>query len=222
MAGERLQAREAKGEATTAVKEHDLLDKYMASREHHPELMDRGTLLRMVSSTISAGFDTTAFTMSTMLYYLLQNPASFAKLKEELTTANLTASPTWTEVHKLPYLDAVMKEAMRCSPFLDLILERVVPPEGAQISGTFLPGGTVVGCHALAVHRDCAVFGDEVEEFRPERWLIDDVARLLAMERAFLSFGSGKRICLGRHLAEMEVKKLIPRLLGMFEVCTLV
>ena len=217
MARERLQARESKG--VIFSKGNDLLDKYMASREGHPELLDQGGLLRMVTSTISAGFDTTAFTMSTMLYYLLQNPSCLKELREELDGANLSDRPNWNEVHKLPYLDAVMKEAMRCYPFLDLLLERVVPRGGAQICGTFLPGGTVVGCDALVVHRDRGVFGDEVEAFMPERWLIDDPSRVLAMERAFLSFGSGKRVCLGRHLAGLEVKKLIPKLLNMFEVC---
>lgn len=120
-----------------------------------------------------------------------------------------------------------MNESLRLFPFLSLPLERVVPDVGAEISGTFLPGGTVVGCLAKAVHHDRLCFGEDVDCFRPERWLIDPKAdeeeeksRILAMQRGSLSFGSGKRICLGRHLAELEIKKIVPCLLQEFEVFT--
>ena len=111
---------------------------------------------------------------------------------------------------------------MRCYPLLVNILERVVPPEGAAIGTTWLPGGTVVGCHTAIVQQDPAVFGKDVAEFRPERWLTADKDQLLAMDRGFLAFGSGKRICIGRHIAEMEIKKVIPALLLRFKVCLFV
>jgi cytochrome P450 len=106
---------------------------------------------------------------------------------------------------------------MRCYPFLALVLERVVPDGGASITGTWLPGGTVVGCHPSIVHQDRDCFGDEPEKFRPERWLVDEKKKI-AMERASLGFGSGNRICLGRHLAELEMKKIVPSLLMKFQV----
>lgn len=49
--------------------------------------------------------------------------------------------------------------------------ERVVPPEGAIIDGYAIPGGTVVGINPWVIHRNHEVFGDDLDAFRPERWL---------------------------------------------------
>ena len=200
----------------------DLLQKYIDAGERYKETVNPAIVQKMVSSTISAGFDTTAFTMTTIIYYLLKNPCTFTKLLQELEDAvacgQISNPPTYFEAEKLRYLAAVMKEAMRCFPFLTLLLERVVPSGGASIAGTWLPGGTVVGCHPAIVHRDYDCFGEDADVFRPERWLTDDTERVIAMERASLGFGSGKRVCLGRHIAELEIKKVIPALLLRFKV----
>ena len=196
----------------------DLTDKYLIAQQKNPQLLDDGMMLRMITSTISAGFDTTAATISSMIYLLLKHPKVLHRLLEEVRSAPLSNPPKWSEVHDLHYLDAVMKEALRCYPFLILTLDRVVPAEGATICGTYLPPGTDIGCHASVVHRDRAVYGDDADQFRPERWLTPDREQLVAMERGFLAFGSGKRVCIGRHLAELEVKKVIPQLLKSFKV----
>ena len=202
--------------------QRDLLQKYIEAAETHKDTINPAILQNMVSSTISAGFDTTAFTMTAIIYYLLKNPETFTKLHKELEDAvaggRLSNPPTYVEADKLKYLSAVIKEAMRCYPFLALLLERIVPSGGAMITGTWLPGGTVVGCHPTIVHQDRECFGEDAHAFRPERWLNEDTDKVIAMERASLGFGSGKRVCLGRHIAELEIKKVIPALLLRFQV----
>lgn len=108
-----------------------------------------------------------------------------------------------------------MKEAMRLYPFLNLPLERNVPADGLDINGFHLPAQTVVGCHATIVGRDRAFYGKDADEFRPERWIEGD---RVAMERNSLVFGNGKRICLGMHIAELEIKKTIPVIVRDFDV----
>lgn len=200
----------------------DLLDKYLDAADKHQDTVPPGLVQRMVASTISAGFDTTAFTMTTLLYYLLENPSSMTRLQKEIDEAvsngELSSPPTFKEADKLEYLSASIKEAVRCFPFLSLPLERIVPDEGATIAGQWFPGGTVVSCHPYIVHRDGNVFGPDTDQFRPERWLVQDSETRIKMERASLGFGNGKRICLGRHLAELEMKKVIPTLLMRFQV----
>ena len=124
----------------------------------------------------------------------------------------------WAEVHKLPYLDAVMKEAMRLSPFLNLPLDREVPPDGTNINGFYIPGGTTVGCHSSLIGLDKAFYGEDAYDFKPERWFSEHRS---AMERNSLVFGSGKRMCLGFHIAELEIKKTIPVMIRDFDVSTL-
>ena len=222
MALQKLQNRQ---DADKTPPKQDFLSKYIAGGEKHGDILDRETLMRIISSTISAGFDTTAFTMNAMLYYLMQNPSAMSALLQELQDANskgeLSTPPKYAETSKLPYLDAVMREAMRCYPFLTLPLERCVPAEGASVCGIWLPGGTSVGCHPTIVHGDRDCFGQDADCFKPERWLVSDATKRTAMDRAFLGFGSGKRICLGRHLAELEIKKAIPALLLGFKVSLL-
>jgi cytochrome P450 len=62
------------------------------------------------------------------------------------------------------------------------------------------------------------VFGDDVEVFRPERWLIEDREQLRVMEAAHMGFSRGRRNCLGQNIALLQIKKLIPTLLMKFKV----
>ena len=200
----------------------DLMDKYLYGADRHKEKVSDETILRMIVSTISAGFDTSAYTMTVILYYLLKDPTAMKKQMSEITDglkAGVLSNETrFTEVDKLPYLAAVIKETMRLRPVLDLLLEREVPREGAEIAGKFIPGGTTVGVPALVAHFDTTVFGKDAEAFRPERWIEADHEQKVLMEKTVLGFGAGKRVCLGRHIAELEIKKVIPRLLMEFDV----
>jgi cytochrome P450 len=99
-------------------------------------------------------------------------------------------------------------------------LERVVPAGGAEISGHWLPGGTTIAVPVPVVHRNVKVFGEDANDFRPDRWVEADEHQRIVMERTMLAFGAGKRVCLGRHIAELEMKKVIPRLLLEFDVRT--
>lgn len=96
---------------------------------------------------------------------------------------------------------AVIKEAMRIHPGVGFPLERFVPPEGAVICGTHLPGGTNICMSAPTVHYDKAIFGADAHEFRPERWLETTPDQLKSMDRAFLAFGYGARTCIGKNIS---------------------
>ena len=74
----------------------------------------------------------------------------------------------------MPYLQAVMKEAMRMHPAVGISMPRYVPSGGAEIGGRYYPEGTVVGVNAWVIHRDREVFGEDADVFRPERWLEGD------------------------------------------------
>lgn len=222
LARQKLQARQVLEQSTLDGHKADLLDKFLDAADKHKDSVSLALIQRMISSTISAGFDTTAFTMTAILYYILKNPPALRKLRKEIDDAvlsrRLSDPPKFQETDELEYLSATIKEAMRCYPFLNLPLERIVPDNGATVAGKWFPGGTVVGCHPSIVHRDPTVFGLEPNQFRPERWLLEDKGTKVRMERASLGFGNGKRVCLGRHLAELEIKKVIPALLMRFKV----
>lgn len=113
--------------------------------------------------------------MTTMMFHLLQNPNSMQKLHTELRSANLTRPyAKLSEIQSLPYLDACMWEAIRLHPAFALPFERVVPEGGITIGGYYLPAGTWVGGNPYVVNRHKKTFGEDVEFWRPERWLEGD------------------------------------------------
>lgn len=141
---------------------------------------------------------------------------------------------TYAESQGLPYLDACVKEAFRLHPAPGLPLERIVPLQGVEIAGAFVKGGTIVGCSAWVIHRRKEIFGEDVEVFRPERWLVgqgstvvDDQERereekrIKEMGSVMLHFGMGSRTCIGKNISLLEIYKLVPTFLRRFEVCLL-
>ncbi|KAL8979253.1 MAG: hypothetical protein Q9177_006190 [Variospora cf. flavescens] len=108
----------------------------------------------------------------------------------------------------------------------------------------FLPAGTIVSMHPWALNRDPSIFGPDADSFIPERWLPNlgghhhtynnnndnntsennagetpeaFSARVSAMKDTILTFGKGKRRCVGRHLADLEMYKVVAMLLRGFE-----
>lgn len=106
------------------------------------------------------------------------------EIEQAVTTGVLPAegNVTWNQAQSLPYLQACLKEAMRVRPAVGLNITRVVPPEGAELDGHFFPGGTTIACNGWVLHRDKEVFGQDADDYRPERWL-EDEERAKRMER---------------------------------------
>jgi cytochrome P450 len=199
----------------------DLCSKVLDGQQKSQLLRD-DDVLGIIMSTIGAGADTTAATLTYTVYFLSKYSLARKRLRQEidecLAAGTLSPLPKWNEVSKMEYLDAVLKESMRLCPVASWGLDRVVAPEGATISGQFIPGGTVVGCQIDAIHRDTGVFGADAEIYRPERWLEAGEEQRRAMNRAFLAFSAGKRTCTGIHIAWLEMKKTLPLLMIHFDV----
>lgn len=77
---------------------------------------------------------------------------------------------------------------MRLHPAVGLPLERIVPTQGLHLgNGVHLEAGTVVGISAWVVGKDIETYGEDAEDWRPERWLDTDEESLKKMERASLA-----------------------------------
>ncbi|KAL2104613.1 hypothetical protein VUR80DRAFT_10112 [Thermomyces stellatus] len=198
----------------------DFLTKFVAKHAKDPEEFTPEHTLAGCTSNMVAGSDTTAISLSAILYYLLQHPACFQKLRDEVdehARENGGGYITFKDSQGMSYLQAVIKEALRMHPATGLPLERVVPAGGATISGYFFPEGTIVGINSWVEHRNPAIFGPDADEFRPERWLSDDAEKLSYMNRHWMPFGLGSRTCIGRHISFLEISKLIPLLVRDFD-----
>ena len=223
---EMAKAQGKKPELLAGNRRGDLLSMFLKAKEDRPDFFHDGRVLTMAVSMAFAGSETTAISLAAVFYYLLKNPWCYQKLMQELGAAlesgTLENRPsgitTWAESQKLPYLDACIKEAFRLHPAPGLVIERIVPKQGAEICGEHIPGGTIVGCNAWVIHRRPEIFGDDVEAFRPERWLDASPDVRKKMDGSMLQFGMGARTCIGKNISLLEIYKLVPSFLRRFEV----
>jgi cytochrome P450 len=198
----------------------DLLQKYLDASEKS-NIIQKDTIVRLVNSTISAGVDTTVMTMTGILYFLMKNPRTLVHLQKEIGDAvavgKLSFPCRFQDVNRLPYLDAVIKETQWINLMITILLS-VLSRQGYCHHRQIHPSRhRRVGCYNTVLHRNRSIYGEDVDEFRPERWFTSDEDQKSAMERAFIGFGAGSRVCLGRHIATLEIK-VIPTLVAKFEV----
>ena len=226
---EEAKARGLNPDEHPSVKRDDLLSMFLKAKEDHPDFFDDGRVLTMAVSMAFAGSETTAISLSAVFYYLLKNPQCYQKLMAEIDEAikegavedRPTGLISWAESQKLPYLDACIKEAFRLHPATGLLLERVVPPQGAEICGEHIAGGTIVGCNPWVIHRRHQIFGQDKDLYRPERWTEAGKEKRKEMESTMMHFGVGSRTCIGKNISLLEMYKLVPSFLRRFEVCSL-
>ncbi|KAJ5679171.1 Cytochrome P450 [Penicillium macrosclerotiorum] len=142
---------------------------------------------------MAAGIDTTGDGLCFLMWELSRphNLESQRKLHEELKAASVDAS-----LDSLVYLDAVIKEALRCYPPIPMSLPRYVPPGGRVIDGYFIPANAIVSCQPYSVHRCCADVFPEPDRFYPDRWL--DPEGSAERNRHFFAFAVGGRGCTGK------------------------
>ncbi|KAK2006228.1 putative cytochrome P450 monooxygenase [Colletotrichum eremochloae] len=227
-ARELIQARRANGagETTTDGRE-DLLTQILATREKHPEIVDERVVHGYVTTPLLAGADTVTIGLTSVVYFVSRHPSVAAKLCAELDTSGLAMPPSWAAVQKLTYLDAVIRESFRCHPIGAMLSRRAVPPGAGLVlaDGRRLPAGTAVAVSGYATHFNMDVYGDDVDDFRPERWLQgadetdDDFAeRVRKMNKADLTWGHGDRACMGKNIARCEMYKLVATLYSLFDI----
>nr|ASN66816.1 Cyp53C10 [Phaffia rhodozyma] len=193
----------------------DLLSLLQKGKDGNGNELGREELIAEAMTQLIAGSDTTSNSSCAIFYYLATNPSTLEKLQQELDEAlfNLDPSspsvPTYDDVKSLPYLEAVINEALRIHCTSGIGLPRVVPEGGAIVSGTFFKQGTVLSVPTYTVHRDPDIWGDDIEAFRPERWYELDKA---TMHSAFMPFSTGPRGCVGKNLAATELLLIVSSL----------
>jgi cytochrome P450 len=146
-------------------------------------------------------------TITYALYSLARQPACEARVRAELDTLG-GATPVSSDLERLPYLDAVVRETLRLYPPAWIFGREIVT--GFHLGGYELPPGTEVVVSPFALHRDPRFFR-EPEQFMPERWL--EEGRAAPPRYAYIPFGAGPRSCIGNHFAKMEAALVLASLL---------
>lgn len=166
-----------------------------------------------------AGSGTTATVVPVVVLLLMSNPPAYRKLQQEID-AFVAEDPdlsvvTDAQAKSLPYLQAVIKEALRCFPPIPALSPKRTS-RATTLCGKHLPPNTEVSWSAWALMKNKGVFGADAAMFNPDRWLTSDAERLKAMDdiQGLVFMSKSRWQCLGKLFAYQELGKLI------FEVWT--
>ncbi|TVY41045.1 putative sterigmatocystin biosynthesis P450 monooxygenase [Lachnellula subtilissima] len=174
-----------------------IFNKIVAEAENKSALTDE-VLAGEARALIVAGSDTTARTLTYLIWAALKHPSVKQRLQDEID--RLPSGFSSKDATELPYLMVTIKETLRLYGAAPGSLPRSVPFGGRTLGGYLLPQGTTVSTQAWTLHRDAAIF-ERPLDFIPERWF----EPTQNMKDAFMPFGGGSRICIGMHLAYMEM-----------------
>ncbi|KAG9049268.1 hypothetical protein FS837_010804 [Tulasnella sp. UAMH 9824] len=195
----------------------DLLTRLQQGKDDSGQPLGKEELTAEALTQLIAGSDTTSNSSCAIIYYLARSPRAMSKLQQELDEAlgESTDIPWFEQLKKLPYLEACINEALRLHSTSSLGLARSVPAGGLTVCGRFFPEGAILSVPSYTLHRREDVWGDDAEEYRPERWLEIDQNTL---QKAFNPFSFGPRACVGRNLASMELLVIIASFVRKYDV----
>ncbi|ELU04306.1 hypothetical protein CAPTEDRAFT_117101 [Capitella teleta] len=198
------------------IEKGEEIDGFLANLVLHKD-MSRGEIYSSTAELMMAAVDTTSNTMQWVIEMLARNPDIQKKLHQEVSSVvGKDQVLSNSDIQNLPYLKAIIKEVLRMYPVAGTIT-RILSEETA-IQGYLVPADTTVLVGVFQICRDPDIF-PEPNVFKPERWLRDDSdVKKRIHNFAWLPFGFGTRMCLGRRVAELELQLLTARLSQMFEI----
>jgi cytochrome P450 len=166
---------------------------------------------------INAASDTTAATLTFVLYYILANPQHWARLVHEVRSQFSSEKEiSGHSTAPLPFLNAVIHETLRLRPPAPSNLQRVVPEEGMMIDGYYVPPSTVVSTPTYGIMHDPRHFSHP-DDFIPTRWISNEKGEETCNRAAWIPFSYGPRSCIGKPLALIELRLVIARFVWRFD-----
>jgi cytochrome P450 len=193
---------------------NDLLSMLMAARDEETgQQMDDKLLRDEVATLMLAGHETTANALSWTWMLLAQHPAARQKLQAELQQVLAGRSPTLADLRQLTYTNQVVKESMRLYPPVAVFGREAA--KDCTIGDYEIQQGTVLTISQWVMHRHPQYF-DNPEAFEPERWTEEFEKQL--PRGAYIPFGDGPRICIGKGFAQMEAGLLLATIAQRFEL----
>ncbi|KAK6611430.1 cytochrome P450 [Botrytis cinerea] len=163
-----------------------------------------------------AGRDTTASLLTVLFMILSREKNVLAKLRKEVMSLE-GRNPTFEEIKDMKYLKWCINETMRLYPIVPTtsrvaIRDTVLPRGGGpdEKSPTMVKKGDLVQWSSYVLHRRTDIYGEDADQFRPERW------EKLRVVWEYIAFSGGPRICIGQQFALTEASYTTIRLLQTF------
>lgn len=208
---ERLQLRKVKG----YIPSDDMLDTLLTISEVNNEEMDTTRIKHFFLDLFGAGTDTTSSTLEWAMAELLHSPKTLlearAELERTIGEGNLLEE---SDITRLPYLQAVIKETLRLHPAVPFLLPHKAGAD-AEIGGFTVPKNAQVLVNVWAIGRDPSLWEDP-NSFVPERFLESGIDHR-GQNFELIPFGSGRRICPGLPLAMRMLHLMLGSLILSFD-----
>ncbi|KAK4224503.1 cytochrome P450 52A11 [Podospora fimiseda] len=176
---------------------------------------------------IFAGRDSNASLLCWVVYALAREPIIYSRLRKEVIAKLGQRQPTKKEINEMEYLDFVVHETLRLFPAvpingrLCLGGDTTLPVGGGEDGEkpVYVPRGTLICFSTYGTHRSKKLYGEDVGEFKPERWKVKGV-RERGLDYSYHPFSAGPRRCLGENYALMLTKYTVCRFVQRFEGVT--
>lgn len=210
------------------LKEKSSLDSVdLLSRFLNSGISDEDFVTDIVISFILAGRDTTSAALTWFFWLLRKHPNVEKEILKEIKEKS--DAPVYDEVKDMVYTHAALCESMRLYPPVPVDTKEAAEDDVLP-DGTFVRKGTRVAYHVYAMGRSEKLWGPDWAQFRPERWLrVDDDGPGLEEEGrkwkfvavdpfTYPVFQAGPRVCLGKEMAFLQMKRIVGGVLKRFTV----
>nr|QCP80356.1 cytochrome P450-11 [Tanacetum cinerariifolium] len=194
----------------------DLLDILLdIEKDESSEIkLSRENIKAFVLDLIVAGTDTTATTMEWAMAELINHPNIMKKAAQQIhQVVGENRLIQESDIPKLPYLQAIVKETFRLHPSFPIIVRE--SPQDCIVSGYNIPAKTNIFINVCATNIDPNHW-EKPNEFRPERFE-ENVVDVRGQHFHLLTFGSGRRMCPGISLAQHIVHTSLGAMIQCFE-----
>ncbi|GIY18589.1 cytochrome P450 2A9 [Caerostris darwini] len=164
-----------------------------------------------------AGSETVRVTVDWMLLTCASRPEVQKRIHAEIDEAiGHDRFPTWQDRLSMPYTEAALAEIMRWKTIVPLNVLRYTLQD-TELNGYFIPKHSQVLAVLWAIDNDVQLWGEDVHEYKPERFLSKDGQKCVKPEYA-IPFSVGKRSCPGKTLAEIEIFLYVVTILQKFVI----
>ncbi|ERF72436.1 hypothetical protein EPUS_06065 [Endocarpon pusillum Z07020] len=191
-------------------------ERYVFLHELIKQTQDPDTLRSELLNILLAGRDSTAGLLANTWHTIARRPDIWAKLRAEVDTL-MGEAPTYAQIKDMKYLRWVLNECLRLMPIVPangrVAVRDTVIPVGGGADGkapALVPKGSIVVYHSWTFHKRKDLYGEDADEFRPERW------EKLRHGWEYLPFNGGPRICVGQQFALTEASYATIRLMQAF------